>query len=66
MLTQQLAQPLTTDAHRPVRVLARYAASLRTLQCVNGRPSAPGRVVAVATMNSMSPSLIRRDTPPAR
>jgi hypothetical protein len=29
----------------------RYAASLRTLQWINGRPSVSGRALAVATMN---------------
>ena len=35
---------------------------MRKLQCVNGRPSFSGRMVAVATMTAMSPSLIRRGT----
>lgn len=44
---------------------ARYSASLRTLQQVNGRPSFAGRVLAVATMNVSSSLLIRPGRPPA-
>ena len=53
---QDLPQP-----SRPIRIPreARCAVSLRKLQCVNGRPSFSGRVVAAATMTSMSASLIR-------
>ena len=59
---QDLPQP-----SRPIRIPreARWAVSLRKLQCVNGRPSFSGRVVAAATMTSMSASLIRRGRPPA-
>jgi hypothetical protein len=43
----------------------KYTASLRRLQCVNGRPSFSGRVVAATTISSTSWSLIRRGRPPA-
>jgi hypothetical protein len=45
--------------------LAKYAASLRKLQCVNGSPSFPGRVLAATTISATSWSLIRRGRPPA-
>ena len=43
VLAQDLAQPFAPDPHPPVVTMRpRWAASLRTLQCVNGTPS--GRV----------------------
>src|SRR5271154_6134221 len=45
---------------------AKYPASLRKLQWVNGWTGFSGRVLAAVTMTSISPSLIRRGRPPAR
>src|SRR5262249_25501857 len=55
------SRPIRTGWGRAVK----YAASLRRLQCVNGRPSFSGRVVAAATIRFTSSWLIRRRRPPA-
>jgi hypothetical protein len=49
---QQLPQPLPTDGHRAERVIAQVVGQLTPDQCVNGRPSFSGRVVAVWMMNA--------------
>ena len=56
---KELPQPLPPDPHRRAPP-AKYPASLRKLQWVNGWTGFSGRVLAAVTMTSISPSLIRR------
>jgi hypothetical protein len=70
-----LSQPARTPCGQPGdagpgccgwRERTRPGDSLRRLQCVNGRPSFTGRLVAATMMKSTSSLLIRRDClPPA-
>lgn len=46
-------------------LVARYCASLRTLQRVKGSPRLRGRLVAVLTISWRSSVVIRRGRPPA-
>src|SRR6266487_4628881 len=57
----QPGRPFRTGRPGP----AKYPASLRKLQWVNGWTGFSGRVLAAVTMTSISPSLIRRGRPPA-
>ena len=59
---QDLPHPFAPDPDAP---RGQVGSQLGKLQCVNGSPSFSGRVVAAATMTSMSASLIRRGRPPA-
>jgi len=75
MAGQDLPEPFSPDPHLPCRHLCRVVVAVAALQVggqfltlkwVNGSPSFLGRVVAVATMNAMSSSLMRRGAPPAQ
>jgi len=72
---QDLPQPFPLDLDLPCRYLPGVVVAVDALQVrgefpmlkwVNGRPSFLGRVVAVATMNATSSSLMRRGAPPAQ
>jgi hypothetical protein len=65
VFAQELSQPFAADRHAAVGVGGQVVGELRMLQRVNGCPSAIGRVLAVATMNCSSVSLIWRGRPPA-
>jgi len=62
-IRRNLSRPTWTRRLSPWE--PRWAASFRTLQCVNGAPITVGRAVAVVTMDAMSSSLIWRGRPPA-